>query len=345
MDQFSLLFQRPYHVKIEKRTLAAPLETQVLVKTVYSSISAGTEMLLYHDLLKQGTVLDTTIPSLSRRFTYPCAYGYSCVGTVTRLGKKIPSRWLGRRVFAFHPHESHFNATPEELIPLPSGMSWKNALFLPSMETAVNLLMDGAPRPREKIVVFGQGVIGLLLTGLIARKKGVTLVTVDRYPLRRNMSLLLGASESLERYTHGQSFFTQQTVGDDGRPTLCFEVSGNPNALNDAIQTTGFGGRIIVGSWYGTKRISLDLGTHFHRNRLHLQSSQVSTIDPHLSAQWTKERRLAVALKMIQELRPSRLITHTYPFRRAADAYTLLDAHPENVIQVILDYQGEHGKV
>jgi len=333
MDRFSLLFQRPYLVKIQKGVLDAPPEGQVLVKTVFSSISAGTEMLIYCNLLEQGTLLDATIPSLSRRFSYPCTYGYSCVGTVVRVGKKVPSRWLGKRVFAFHPHESHFIVSPADLIPLPLGMPWKDALFLPNMETAVSLMMDGAPKRGERIVVFGQGVIGLLLTGLLSQKRGITLITVDKYQLRRNMSLLLGAD------------FTQQTIGDDPCATLCFEVSGDPEALNSAIHATGFGGRIIVGSWYGTKRTTLDLGTHFHRNRLHLQSSQVSTMDPHVSAQWTKQRRLAFALKMVQNLRPSRLITHVYSFRNAADAYVLLDTHPENAVQVILDYRGKHGDV
>jgi 2-desacetyl-2-hydroxyethyl bacteriochlorophyllide A dehydrogenase len=345
MDRFSLLFHRPYHVKIEKGTLDAPGEGQVLVKTLFSSISAGTEMLIYRNKLEQGTLLDSVIPTLSRRFMYPCTYGYSCVGTVVLVGRKVSPQWVGKRVFAFHPHESHFVISPADLIPIPLGMPWKDALFLPNMETAVNLVMDGAPARGERIVVFGQGVVGLLLTGLLAQKQGVTLVTIDKYPLRRTMSLKLGADESLERHTYVKGFFSNKNIGDDPGATLCFEVSGEPEALNDAIQTTGFGGRIIIGSWYGTKRTSLDLGTHFHRNRLHLQSSQVSTIDPRFSAQWTRQRRINVALKMIQKLKPSRLITHTYPLRRASDAYALLDTRPENAIQVIFDYRGMHENV
>jgi threonine dehydrogenase-like Zn-dependent dehydrogenase len=345
MDRFSLLFQQPYHVKIEKGHLDILPKDQVLVKTVFSSISAGTEMLIYRNLLEQGTVLDAVIPSLSRRFSYPCTYGYSCVGQVVRVGENIPPQWEGKRVVAFHPHESHFFASPTELIPLPVGMPWKDAVFFPAMETAVNLMIDGAPRRGERIIVYGQGVIGLLLVWLLARRQGMTIVTVDKYPLRRKMSLLLGAHGSFENPTQVPGFFAQQSLGANASATLCFEVSGNPEALNSAIYNSGFGGRIIVGSWYGMKRTTLDLGTHFHRNRLRLQSSQVSTIDPRVSPTWTKQRRTKVALRMIQNLRPSRLITRIYPFRRAAEAYALLDTHPEKAIQVVLDYRGKSGHV
>ncbi len=340
MERSSLLFQEPRHMKIVKSSLDALPKDQVLVKTVFSSISAGTEMLIYRNLLEQGTLLDTTIPTLSRRFAYPCSYGYSCVGTIIRVGSKISSPWLGKRVFAFHPHESHFITSPVELVPLPSGMAWKDALFLPSMETALNLMIDGAPKRGERIVVFGQGVIGLLLTWLLARKQGITLTTVEKYPLRREMSLRLGAQESFKSQKQAQNFFKQRTKNGDRMATLCFETSGNPDALNSAIHTTGFGGRIIVGSWYGSKRTTLDLGTHFHRNRLHLQSSQVSTIDPRVSSKWTKQRRIAVALSMIQSLKPSKLITQIYPLQRAEDAYSFLDAHANKTIQVILAYGG-----
>ena len=340
MDRFSLLFTRPYQVKLQKEIIQSPDEGQVLVETLFSSISAGTEMLIYRNKLKKGTLLDTTLPSLSHMFAYPCKYGYSCVGRVISVGRKVSRQWQGRRVFVFHPHESHFIASPTDLIPIPVGMSSKDASFLPNMETALNLVIDGDPVEGEKIVVFGQGVVGLLLTAILAQKSGMTLVTTDKYPLRRNMSLRLGADKSLVQQKDIRKFLSKNNVGSGGGANLCFEVSGEPDALNSAIQTTGFGGRIIIGSWYGTKRTWLALGDHFHRNRIHIQSSQVSTIDPRFAAQWTKQRRINVALKMIQKIRPARLITHIYPFCRAAEAYKLLDAHPGKTIQVLFQYEG-----
>ena len=118
---------------------------------------------------------------------------------------------------------------------------------------------------------------------------------------------------------------------------LTLEVSGAPFALDDAIALTRFSGRIVVGSWYGEKRAALDLGGAFHRSRIQLISSQVSTIAPALSARWDKARRFEVAWQALGRVRPERWITQRFPLEQAAEAYRLLDERPHETIQVIFD--------
>jgi threonine dehydrogenase-like Zn-dependent dehydrogenase len=105
-----------------------------------------------------------------------------------------------------------------------------------------------------------------------------------------------------------------------------------------AVELTAFSGRIIVGSWYGRRRAALDLGGRFHRSRIRLQSSQVSTIAPELSGRWDKDRRFGVAWEATRRIRPSCWITHSFPVERAAEAYRLLDSEPASAIQVVLEY-------
>jgi len=120
---------------------------------------------------------------------------------------------------------------------------------------------------------------------------------------------------------------------------LTYELSGNPMALDQAIAVTGFNGRIVIGSWYGQMRADLNLGGRFHRSRLRLISSQVSTVAPEWGGRWTKNRRLQVAWRMLQQVRPAHLITHRFPFEQASQAYDLLDQHPEDAIQVLFAYE------
>ena len=120
---------------------------------------------------------------------------------------------------------------------------------------------------------------------------------------------------------------------------LSFELSGNPAALDMAVKTAGYGGRIVVGSWYGTKAASLDLGGRFHRDRVRMISSQVSTIAPEWSGRWTKARRFEVAWSMIRKLRPSRLVSHAFSLEEAASAYELLDRDPGSALQVLFTYE------
>jgi threonine dehydrogenase-like Zn-dependent dehydrogenase len=97
----------------------------------------------------------------------------------------------------------------------------------------------------------------------------------------------------------------------------------------------------VIGSWYGRKQANLDLGSRFHRSRISLISSQVSTISPGLGGRWNKSRRWQMALQMLQKIRPTQLVTHRFPIHDAAQAYALLEQNPQEAIQIILTYGGE----
>jgi threonine dehydrogenase-like Zn-dependent dehydrogenase len=121
-------------------------------------------------------------------------------------------------------------------------------------------------------------------------------------------------------------------------PDLVYELSGEPSALEFAIESAGFDTRIVIGSWYGTQKAELSLGRDFHRNRVRLASSQVSTIAPVFSGRWTKSRRLETVWKMIDRVKPERFISHRFPLNQAKRAFELLDKEPQKAIQVVFSY-------
>jgi 2-desacetyl-2-hydroxyethyl bacteriochlorophyllide A dehydrogenase len=318
-----------------------PPPGQVLVQTMVSAISPGTELLIYRGQAPADTPVDATIAALAGDFGFPLRYGYAAAGRVIAAGSPAEQAWQGRLVFAFHPHESHFLSAPTELLPIPDTIMPEEAVFLPNMETAVNFLMDGHPAIGERVVVFGQGVVGLLTTALLAQFPLARLITLDRYASRRERSLALGAHLSFDAAAADvldrvQACFQPQDA--DAGADLTYELSGSPAALDQAIAVTGFSGRIVIGSWYGQKRADLNLGGRFHRNRIRLISSQVSTIAPEWGGRWTKRRRLQVAWHLLQQLRPASLITHRFPLAQANHAYALLDQQPEEAVQVLLTY-------
>lgn len=329
----SLYFEAPQQVSIREEILPPLPADQVLVATVASAISAGTELLFYRGQIPPELSIDESIDALQGEVAYPLKYGYALVGRVVQVGEAVSQRWLGQAVFAFHPHESHFHAVPAELMPIPPEVSLEDALFLPNMETAVNLVMDGAPRLGERVAVIGQGVVGLLTTALLAAFPLSNLTTFERLPFRRQISGQLGAHCTLETLPEAREEEKLEEFD------LVFEVSGSPLALNLAIDLCGFDSRIVIGSWYGTKQAALNLGGHFHRRRIRLLSSQVSTIVPELSGRWSKERRFGVAWEMIKRLQPGRLITHRFDLLQAAEAYRLLaEGRDDKVLQVIFRY-------
>jgi threonine dehydrogenase-like Zn-dependent dehydrogenase len=119
---------------------------------------------------------------------------------------------------------------------------------------------------------------------------------------------------------------------------LTYEVSGAPAALNTALARTGYAGRVVIGSWYGSKQAPIDLGGAFHRSRIRLLASQVSTLDPRWLGRWDKARRFAVAWEMLRHLDAGALITHRLPVMQAPEAYRLLDQEPQQALQVLLEY-------
>ncbi len=323
----TLFFTAPKKIEIRETTLPPLKEDEVLVETICSAISAGTEMLVYRG---QFPHLADSHDAVSSDLNYPLAYGYACVGRVKKLGKEVNRDWEDKLVFAFQPHVSAFSVQPSALIPIPDSLSPENACFLPNMETAVNLVQDGAPILGERALVLGQGVVGLLTASLLNEFPLESLVTVDRFELRR---------KALQ--VEGQMSKVESLLVHDLRPStfdLVFELSGSPSALNDAISLTCFSGRIVIGSWYGQKRAEIDLGGTFHRSRIKLISSQVSSISPELSGRWDKARRFEVTWDALKRIQPEKWITHRFAIEDAAKAYQLLDENPQETIQVVFSY-------
>jgi len=338
MNRLSVVFTALKQVTVIKESQPEPGPGQVLVQTQISAISPGTEMLIYRGEFPDDLPIDESISSLAGRFGYPMRYGYSAVGQVVALGAEVEPEWLGKRVFSFQPHASSFLATPDELFPLPADIEPQDAIFLPNMETAINLCMDGAPLLGENVVVFGQGIVGLLTAALLGRYPLQSLVSLDCYPLRREASLEAGAHASLDADAPDALKRLQRLQ--PGGADLAFELSGSPPALDQAITATGYAGRLVLGSWYGRKQVTLNLGGRFHRSRIRLVSSQVSSIAPELSGRWNKQRRFELAWEMLRRVQPQRWITHRLPASDAAQAYRLLDQAPGETIQVILEYPG-----
>lgn len=322
----TLFFTSPKQVEIKETLLPSLKEDEVLVETICSAISAGTEMLVYRN---QFPHLKDSHDDISSDLNYPLAYGYACVGRVKELGKMVNGEWKDRFVFAFHPHASSFIIHPSSLIPIPDSLTPETACFFPNMETAVNLIQDGAPILGEKVLVLGQGVVGLLPASLLSEFPLERLVVVDNFELRR---------KALNGH---KSQVTSLSVEDLQPATfdLVYELTGSPSSLNNAIDLTSFDGRVVIGSWYGEKKSEINLGGWFHRSRIKLISSQVSTISPELSGRWDKARRHQVTWEALERIKPEQWVTHRFSLNDASKAYQLLDENPQETIQVIFDYE------
>jgi len=330
MKARAVYFVAPRRVELREVEVPDPPEGHILVATEWSGISSGTELLAYRGEVDPDLPLDETLGALAGTFAYPFRYGYSTVGRVVRPAGPFRE---GQRVFAFHPHQDRFVADAREAVAV-ADLDPRAATLYPMVETALQVSLDAAPRLGETAVVVGLGAVGILVAALLTRTGAVVLGS-EPEPARRAAAEAFGVlaldpddvSEAVAAETSGQ--------GAD----LVVEASGNPGALASTLGLLAHEGTILVCSWYGTKPVSLPLGAAFHRRRLALRSTQVSTIPAALTARWDRRRRAELAWRLARELPLSVLATHAFPFEQAAEAYACADRKDDGLIHATLRYQ------
>ena len=327
MQALRLLFVAPRQVELAPVDLPEPIPGRLLVRTRYSGISTGTELLGYRGLLDPELPLDERIGALGGTFSYPFPYGYSCVGEVEDSGGSVTP---GVLVFAFHPHQDRFVVDEDHVVVLPPGTDPRPATLLPYVETALQLSLDAGPVTAETVVVLGLGVVGVL-TALLLQKAGATVLAADPSGDRRTLAASLGI-----RAFEPDDLASR--VPPDGVP-LVLELSGSPTTLAEALDLLAHEGTALVGSWYGRQLVELPLGAAFHRRRLTIRSSQVSTIPAALSGRWDVARRRRFAVALLGELPLAALATTEFGFEEAAAAYRALDSREPGVFHVALRYQ------
>ena len=318
MPARALFHTAPRRVEIRELPTPRPAAGEVLVRTLFSGISGGTERLVYRGEVPQGLALDDTIGALGGAFRYPFPYGYACVGQA--------EGW-DRPVFAFQPHQDIFVARPGDLIPLPA-VDPASATLFPLVETALQVTLDAGTGYRDRVVVLGAGVLGLL-TALLLQRSGQRPVCAEPQAWRRDLAGRLGVTAAApEEMTEGEV-------------PLVIDASGNPDAPAVALDMLAHEGTLLVASWFGTKPVVLPLGGAFHRRRLTIRSTQVSTVPARLSATWSPARRRAEAAGLLAGLPLAELCTHLFPFGQAAEAFRAVDDGTPGLMHAVLNYQQE----
>jgi 2-desacetyl-2-hydroxyethyl bacteriochlorophyllide A dehydrogenase len=321
-------FVAPYSVDLADVAVPEPTVGEVLIRAEFSGISGGTEMLAYRGELDSSIPRDETLGGLAGSFEYPFTYGYSAVGTVeasrTDLGE-------GERVFAFHPHQTCFVVTAADVVPIGE-CDPRAATLFPLVETALQISLDTGIRYREVAAVVGLGPVGILTAILLARS-GAVVVGSDPKPWRREVAQACGLEAVEPEELADAVCATTRGRGAD----FIVEATGNPEALAQSLGILSAEGVAIVASWYGLKPVTLPLGAEFHRRRLEIRSSQVSTVG-HRAVRWDRRRRLETTRALLAELPLSFLGSHTFALEHAPEAYAAIDRGDVGVVHVALAY-------
>ncbi|MEX0385687.1 zinc-dependent alcohol dehydrogenase [Spiribacter onubensis] len=262
--------------------LGQPGPGELVVRTIYSGISRGTEALVWHGQVPGSETRRMRAPFQAGDFPAPVKYGYVNVGLV----EQGPPGWPGTAVFCLYPHQTRYIVPVDGVEPLPADLPAERAVLAANAETALNACWDAMPQAGERISVIGAGVVGMLTAALCSAIPGSEVELVDINPARRETASRLGID-----FAHPDE---ARTAND-----RIIHASASEDGLRLALEVAANEATIIELSWFGDRAISLPIGEAFHSRRLTLRSSQVGQIPPLMQARWDHRRRLRKALQLL----------------------------------------------
>jgi 2-desacetyl-2-hydroxyethyl bacteriochlorophyllide A dehydrogenase len=318
-----LWFAGPRSVEVREGPFPTPAPHQVLVRALASGISQGTELLLYRG--EGPTPFDPSLEAPGTP-TYPRRYGYAWVGEIVE-GPSAEGLSPGARVFALAPHGDWHALDAGSLSPLDPSIPPRRAVLAANLETAVTCVWDAGVALGDSVVVLGGGVVGLL-TAKLAASAGARVRLVEPSARRRAIAGGLGIQAG-----------TPEEYAPRGDADVVIEATGNPAVLDRAIAHAAFEAVVVVASFYGARTAPVSLGSDFHRRRLRLQSTQVSSLPPGRAPRWTHARRFDLVRSLLADPSLDTLVTNVHPFGDAAEVYARIDRTPDDAIQTVFDYE------
>jgi 2-desacetyl-2-hydroxyethyl bacteriochlorophyllide A dehydrogenase len=305
----------PGRGEIRPESLKAPATGEVVVRTMYSAISRGTEALVFQGRVPISEYGRMRAPFQAGDFSGPVKYGYSNVGRI----EDGPAALRDRLVFVLYPHQTRYIVPAEAACVLPDGVPPQRAVLAANLETAINGLWDAAPKIGDRIVVIGAGTVGCLVAWLAGRTPGCQVQLVDVNPQRASIARLLGVG-----------FASPDTAMQNA--DVVVHASGSPSGLDAALRIAGFEATIVEMSWYGAETVPVSLGAAFHARRLTLKSSQVGAVAASQRARWDTRRRMQLTLTLLSDAMLDALITGESEFEALPQVMADLAKAPGNTL-------------
>src|SRR5215216_1298380 len=342
-----VVFTEPRKVGFESYEDRPLKPHEVRLRTLYSGISAGTELTAYRGsnpyMHKQWDAarklfVSSNEPSLE----YPVSgWGYEEVGEVIEAGNDVKDVVIGDVIFGTWGHRTHHIVSEEYARDRVQAKSLEAiyGLFSQIGAIALNGVHDARIRIGETVVVFGMGTLGQIV-GRLARKSGAQVIGVDRFEKRLEIARQSNAADIVLNAGDGEVAERIRDTTDNRGADLAIEATGSSSALNQAIRSVAYSARVVALGFFQGEATGLFLGEEFHHNRVNIVGSQIFGTDPELTYRWTQLRLVQTFMRLqtdgVIDLHP--IISHVVPFDNAGEAFRILDQEPENALQVVLDF-------
>ena len=306
-DAHAFWLREPGVGEIRPAPLRGPGPGDVLVRTLRSGVSRGTETMVFRGGVPASQYAAMRAPFQDGDFPGPVKYGYLSVGVV----EQGPPELRGRTVFCLYPHQTAYVVPAQAVVVVPDDVPPARAVLAGTVETAVNAFWDAAPLLGDRITVVGAGMVGCSVARLLTRIPGVQVTLVDIDAARADVAAALGVG------------FALPADAGDGRD-LVVHTSATSAGLQQSLDLLAPEGTVIDLSWYGDAEIRLSLGGAFHSGRLGIRASQVGVVASARRGRRTAAERLALALDLLRDPAFDALITGVSRFDELPDVMARL---------------------
>jgi threonine dehydrogenase-like Zn-dependent dehydrogenase len=282
--ELAFWFTSPGNGEIRPLTPPRPGPEDVLVRTLFSGVSRGTETLVFRGGVPESQYALMRAPFQEGDFPGPVKYGYLNVGVV----EEGPAELRGRTVFCLYPHQTRYVVPATAVTPLPDGVPPGRAVLTGTVETALNAVWDAAPLAGDRIAVVGTGMVGCCVARILARFPAARVQLIDTDPAKADVARRLGVDFAAP----------EEAAGDND---LVIHASATEAGLARSLELLAPEGTVLELSWYGDRSVRLPLGEFFHSRRLTIRSSQVGVVSPAKRTHRTYADRMAIALDLLRD--------------------------------------------
>ena len=310
--------------EIRPVTLPEPRDDEVMVRTLRSGVSRGSETLVFRGGVPPGQYAAMRAPFQEGEFPGPVKYGYLNVGAV----EQGPAELCGRTVFCLYPHQTAYVVPAAAVTVVPEGVPPARAVLTGTVETAVNALWDAAPLIGDRVHRCRRGDGRLLCRTAAESAPGGPGHARGRRRRIGPTSRLRSASD-----------FALPDDAADGRD-LVVHASATSVGLQRSLELLVPEGTVIDLSWYGDAEVRLSLGGAFHARRLGIRASQVGTLSPARSARRSTADRLALALELLRDPAFDVLVTGQSRFCELPEVMARLAAGSLPALCHTITYEG-----
>jgi NADPH:quinone reductase-like Zn-dependent oxidoreductase len=317
----------PCQGELRSEDLPVPAQGQALVRTLYSGISRGTELVVHEGHVPERIAKAMRAPHQEGDFPGPVKFGYLSVGVV----EEGPEAWIGQNVFCLHPHQDRYIVPFTSLTRIPDGVPARRAVLTGIVEIALNALWEAGPRLGDRIAVVGAGLVGSMTAALLRSFPLARLQLVERDPGKRAFVESMGV---------------EFVLPDDAQKDcdIVFHCSATDEGLASSLRLAGDEGEIIEMSWYGDRAVSLPLGEDFHARRLTIRASQVGVVARSRRHRRTTSERLELAVSLLRDPMFDAFLTGESQFEELPEVFDSLASGELDDLCRVINYPATRRK-